>query len=206
MTLHGGLYIIVPKFFDSRNNTDGVLAKNDDDEVEFREIDAKGTKSFIFYVAHVTGSSDHYRIYDGQHRKILYSNDAVAKPTFEIFDTPTDFADPENVETTDPESIWIIKKKDETEFGHPICKVKNKGSGNGLGGQLLEFRPAAGHISFLEAKRRLVVEDYKGRMRTLLDSIAKSNATGIPLSEYVSRLAQTGLANLDDPWFTGLSK
>ncbi|GIC87632.1 uncharacterized protein Aud_004018 [Aspergillus udagawae] len=197
MKLPNSLYIIVPKSYDSFGGTDGVLIKNDDDEAQFSAIGSKETKWFILNVRHISGSSDQYHIYDGPHEKVLYSDYSDQLPTFESLD---------DVDTSDAKSKWIIKKKDETEFGQPICKVKNAGTGNTLGGDLLEFRLAGRYMSLLEAKRSLIVEDYASRMRQLLDSIAKSNATGIPLSEYVSRLAQVGLENLKDPRFTGLSR
>lgn len=59
------------------------------------------------------------------------------------------------------------------------------------------------YLGHLITKRNLVLQDYEQRMEEFKNSINKSNATGIPLSEYVSRLAETGLENLRDVNFTG---
>jgi hypothetical protein len=47
-----------------------------------------------------------------------------------------------------------------------------------------------------------MMEDYRGRMEGLKTSVQKSNATGIPLANYVWKLAEVGLENLNDVHFS----
>ncbi|KAL6228811.1 hypothetical protein BDW75DRAFT_226175 [Aspergillus navahoensis] len=181
MTIQSGLHLIKVTEI---NSTD-VLSRH---ENGLRIVLLEGISNHSFFdVKHISG--DYYHIYS-HHRAYILASGSGGE---EFRQTPA-------WESSD-QAKWRFHHHGQSPTGFEIYSVRNKSTGDYLFHSRLEFMPAHKYITFLITKRHLLARDYRGRMEALQASIQKSNATGIPLANYVSKLAEVGLENLDDIHF-----